>query len=151
MESDRRAPESPMRSISEAVVEHVNHPAHYGGDTTYEAIKVMLAWHGYDAVIAFCLLNAEKYISRLGKKNETANRDLEKSIWYMKYALRLRQEMETNMSGMMKFYDFTLYPRDDASKGSVVVTVLGEADWHALKRLRESYPEAKWAIKPPRV
>ena len=43
--------------------ESVNHPPHYGGDTTYEAIKVIEAW-GLD----FHLGNVVKYISRAGKK-----------------------------------------------------------------------------------
>lgn len=41
--------------------DQVNHPQHYGGDTIYEAIKVMEAWHGPEAVYWFCLLSAEKY------------------------------------------------------------------------------------------
>lgn len=41
----------------------VDHPAHYGGDTTYEAIKVIEAWS-----LGFCLGNAVKYICRAGKK-----------------------------------------------------------------------------------
>lgn len=57
----------------------VNHPAHYGGDTTYETIKVLEAWD-----LGFHLGNAVKYISRAGKKS--ANReieDLEKAVWYV--------------------------------------------------------------------
>ena len=34
---------------------NVNHPAHYGGDTTYEAIKVIEAWS-----LGFCLGNTVK-------------------------------------------------------------------------------------------
>ena len=36
--------------------ETVNHPQHYGGDTVYEAIKVIEAW-GLD----FCLGNTEDW------------------------------------------------------------------------------------------
>lgn len=43
--------------------EEVNHPAHYGGDTVYEAIKVIEAWD-----LGFCLGNVIKYICRHGKK-----------------------------------------------------------------------------------
>jgi len=43
--------------------ERVNHPSHYGGDTTYEAIKVIEAWH-----LGFHLGNTVKYICRANQK-----------------------------------------------------------------------------------
>jgi cytochrome c biogenesis protein ResB len=59
--------------------ETVNHPLHYGGDTVYEAIKVIEAWE-----LGFCLGNAVKYIARAGKKDErTAVEDLKKAAWYL--------------------------------------------------------------------
>lgn len=66
-------------------------PAHYGGaESRYEAIQVMLAWHGPDAVAWFCQLNAEKYLARVGKKisedgDAAAARieDLRKARWYV--------------------------------------------------------------------
>lgn len=39
--------------VKPKVSEQVDHPAHYGGDTTYEAIKVIEAWD-----LDFCLGNA---------------------------------------------------------------------------------------------
>jgi hypothetical protein len=63
------------------VVDPVNHPAHYGGDTTYEVIKVLEAW-GLDQ--SFCLGNTVKYIARAGKKDDTSlKQDLEKARWYL--------------------------------------------------------------------
>ena len=59
--------------------EAVNHPSHYGGDTTYEAIKVIEAWE-----LGFCLGNTVKYISRAGKKDPSATvEDLRKARWYL--------------------------------------------------------------------
>lgn len=57
----------------------INHPAHYGGDTTYEAIKVIEAWG-----LGFHLGNAVKYICRAGRK-PTADKihDLQKARWYL--------------------------------------------------------------------
>lgn len=55
----------------------VNHPPHYGGDTTYETIKVIEAW-----ALGFCLGNAVKYISRAGHKGD-ALEDLRKARWYL--------------------------------------------------------------------
>lgn len=56
---------------------NVQHPAHYGGDTTYEAIKVIEAWG-----LGFHLGNAVKYISRAGKKGDRLE-DLRKAAWYI--------------------------------------------------------------------
>lgn len=59
--------------------EQINHPEHYGGDTPYEAIKVIEAWD-----LGFCLGNTVKYISRAGKKEtDKTIQDLEKAKWYL--------------------------------------------------------------------
>ena len=59
--------------------ETINHPSHYGADTTYEAIKVIEAWN-----LGFNLGNAIKYICRAGKKDEvTYEEDLKKAEWYL--------------------------------------------------------------------
>jgi len=60
---------------------NVDHPSHYGGDTTYEHVKVAIAW-GLDKR-AF-LYNCTKYLCRLGKKPIAAElEDLEKAKWYL--------------------------------------------------------------------
>jgi hypothetical protein len=60
-------------------MEPVNNPKHYGGNTTYEAIKVIEAWE-----LNFHLGNVVKYISRAGKKDKTKlKEDLEKAKWYL--------------------------------------------------------------------
>ena len=64
--------------------EAVNHPQHYGGDTVYEAIKVIMAWG-----LGFNLGNAVKYISRAGKKDPTKRlEDLKKARWYLDYEIK---------------------------------------------------------------
>lgn len=62
--------------------EAINHPAHYGGDTTYEAIKVIEAWG-----LGFCLGNAAKYICRAGKKSRSALEDLKKARRYLDFEI----------------------------------------------------------------
>jgi hypothetical protein len=57
--------------------ENVDHPLHYGGDTPYEAIKVIEAWE-----LGFCLGNAVKCISRADKKGCRLE-DLRKAAWYL--------------------------------------------------------------------
>lgn len=59
--------------------ELVNHPLHYGGDTTYEVIKVLEAW---ELDKSFCLGNAVKYIARAGRKGRQIE-DLKKAQWYL--------------------------------------------------------------------
>lgn len=61
--------------------ESVNHPSHYGGDSKYEAIKVIEAWG-----LGFNLGNVVKYISRAGKKGKRQE-DLEKALWYLEREL----------------------------------------------------------------
>jgi uncharacterized protein DUF3310 len=55
----------------------VNHPQHYGGDTTYEAIKVIEAWE-----LGFHLGNTVKYIRRAGYKGSILE-NLKKAHWYL--------------------------------------------------------------------
>jgi len=60
-----------------AVSANIDHPPHCGGDTTYEAIKVIENWR-----LGFCLGNAVKYICRAGKKDGARTlEDLEKAVW----------------------------------------------------------------------
>lgn len=60
-------------------MEAINNPKHYGGDTTYEAIKVIEAWK-----LNFHLGNVVKYISRAGKKDSNKTKeDLLKAQWYL--------------------------------------------------------------------
>lgn len=67
--------------------ERVNHPSHYGGDTIYEAIKVIEAWD-----LGFCLGNTVKYIARAGKKNHANEiEDLKKARWYLDREIQRRE------------------------------------------------------------
>ena len=59
--------------------DHVNHPSHYGGDSTYEAVNVIEAWN-----LGWHLGSAVKYIARAGKKpNNPELQDLKKARWYI--------------------------------------------------------------------
>lgn len=61
----------------------IEHPGHYGGDTTYESIKVIEAWG-----LGFNTGNAVKYISRAGRKDgEPYEKDLAKAIYYLQQEL----------------------------------------------------------------
>lgn len=68
--------------------EKVNHPSHYGGDTTYEVIKVIEAWK-----LGFRLGSAIKYIGRSGKKEDQIL-DLQKAVWYINREIdKLKEEL----------------------------------------------------------
>ena len=62
--------------------EEVNHPERYGGDTTYECIKVLRAWVSDEEYKGFLRCNAIKYLCRAGKKDEIVQ-ELKKSVWYI--------------------------------------------------------------------
>ncbi len=57
----------------------IEHPAHYGGDTRYEVIKVIEAWE-----LDFHLGNTVKYVARAGKKDARKEiEDLQKAAFYL--------------------------------------------------------------------
>jgi hypothetical protein len=74
--------------------ETINHPQHYGGDTVYEAIKVIEAWG-----LGFCLGNTIKYICRSGKKGSTVE-DLKKAAWYLNREIQRIQKEQSNGNQM---------------------------------------------------
>lgn len=64
----------------------VNRPGHYlqGGIETIDFIQAKL---GDEGLVAYCMGNALKYISRAGQKEpENFSQDLKKAIWYLKKA-----------------------------------------------------------------
>lgn len=68
--------------------EKVNHPPHYSGGI--ECIDEMIAIFGEEATMNFCLLNVWKYRKRALFKNGVE--DLQKSNWYMKKYIELKQK-----------------------------------------------------------
>lgn len=71
--------------------EYVEHPSHYGGDTTYECIKVIEAW-GLDK--NFDLGTAIRYICRAGNKPENPTlQDLKKAAWYLQREIDKLEKM----------------------------------------------------------
>lgn len=73
-------PHLSLPSKEENKDEKVNHPTHYGGDTTYEVIKVLKAWFIRDEYIGFLKGNSIKYMVRHRLKN--GDEDLKKAKWY---------------------------------------------------------------------
>lgn len=68
--------------------ESVEHPHHYGGDTTYEAIKVIEAWD-----LNFSLGSAIKYICRLELKEDPIE-NLKKARKYLDFEIARREALK---------------------------------------------------------
>ena len=68
------------------IEEQVHHPSHYGGDTTYETIKVLKEWMTPEEFTGFCRGNCVKYLSRAGKKGDLLT-DLQKAKFYLDYEI----------------------------------------------------------------
>lgn len=92
LESKFEALNETSEAPSEAAADMVNHPPHYEGK--FECIDVMGDCYGDEAVMAFCLGNAFKYIYRCNKKFNKLE-DVEKAIWYLnKYVSMERKRRE---------------------------------------------------------
>ena len=74
---------------SESQKEMVNHPSHYKNNT-YECIDVILDVFGKEKVLAFCELNAFKYLWRANNKG-TDIQDKKKAIWYLNKYIELKE------------------------------------------------------------
>jgi hypothetical protein len=66
----------------------VRHPSHYGGDTVYEAWKVIRAWK-----LGFHVGNAVKYICR-ADSHGTRLRDLRKAVEYLNDEIKFEEELQ---------------------------------------------------------
>lgn len=67
----------------------VNHPSHYALGQ-YECIDVMIAVFGVTMVMAYCILNAFKYIWRFTRKNGVE--DIKKAIQYLQKWVELNEK-----------------------------------------------------------
>lgn len=67
--------------------ERVNHPSHYGGDTTYEVIKVLEAWLTPAEYAGFLKGNIIKYLAR--SEHKGGAEDIAKAKWYQDELVRV--------------------------------------------------------------
>jgi hypothetical protein len=72
--------------INWEVPDSVNHPQHYAS-TSIECIDAMIETQGKEAVRAFCVCNAFKYLWRHNNKN--GDEDVKKANWYLNMAVEL--------------------------------------------------------------
>lgn len=76
------------------MVENKNiNPAHYGAGSKHECIDVMTQQFGVEKVMAFCQLNAFKYLFRMDGKGRPAE-DAAKARWYLRKYEKLRSDKE---------------------------------------------------------
>lgn len=71
--------------------DNINHPSHYETGR-FECIDVMIETQGAEAVKAFCVCNAFKYLYRHSYKN--GDEDIKKAIWYLNKYLELSETKE---------------------------------------------------------
>lgn len=75
------AQHSAVESMRDPAGDAVDHPAHYETGCGFECIDVLLETQGREAVMAFCLCNAMKYLYRRRMKNGAE--DVAKARWYL--------------------------------------------------------------------
>lgn len=85
------AVEKTKQIIKQYAPDPVNHPSHYETGK-YECIDVMIETQGAEAVKAFCVCNAFKYLYRHSYKN--GDEDIKKAIWYLNKYLELSETKE---------------------------------------------------------
>lgn len=71
-------------------LDSVNHPSHYETGK-FECIDIMLETQGEEAVKAFCICNAMKYLYR--HKNKNGREDIAKAVWYLNKYLELTKPL----------------------------------------------------------
>lgn len=84
------------KNIMEDKKDMVNHPNHYT-NREIECIDEMIHVFGAQVVMDFCLCNVWKYRYRALAKN--GQEDIEKSDWYMKKYLELKEQLKTSLKG----------------------------------------------------
>ena len=74
------------KDLQDVPLDNVNHPSHYETGK-FECIDVMLETQGGEAVKAFCICNASKYLYRHERKNGVE--DVRKAKWCLDKYLEL--------------------------------------------------------------
>lgn len=78
--------------MEQKIIDNVNHPKHYEGSTSFECIETMLLIFGPEYTLAFCVLNAYKYMWRYEIKNGLE--DLDKAQWYIDKFYNISEEYD---------------------------------------------------------
>ena len=68
------------------------HPKRYGGDTTYECIKVLKSWVSNEEYKGFLRCTIIKYLCRLGKKDDSLQ-ELKKARFYLDKLIETESEI----------------------------------------------------------
>lgn len=91
-------------------MQHVDHPAHYGGeDNPQEAIKVI---EGLGLGWGFTVGNALKYLLRAGRKTRSPVADLLKAMWYLRRAVWLAESNTDALSDVAYRADPASYRKE---------------------------------------
>ena len=77
-----------MKLINVNDSDPVNHPAHYAS-TSVECIQAMIETQGAEAVQAYCICNAFKYLWRHRFKGQLE--DVKKAQWYLNKFIEIEE------------------------------------------------------------
>lgn len=116
--------------------ERINHPSHYGGDTEFEAIKLIEDWGwGYE----FCMATALKYVVRAHSKGQTDD-DYQKSIWYLE---RATKNQPTKTQGPRRLSPSAAADAHglDQDRTEALKAIRANDPWNALYAMRAGYRE----------
>lgn len=80
-----------MKMINVNDPDPVNHPAHYTG-ASVECIQAMIETQGAEAVQAYCICNAFKYLWRHRAKGQLE--DVKKAQWYLNKFIEIEEGRE---------------------------------------------------------
>jgi hypothetical protein len=115
------------------MLELVDHPSHYGGDTPYEAIKVIEAWN-----LNFRLGSMLKYIRRIEEK-DSAILNLEKARWYLDREIAARI-LEEALNAVVKLlidcgtFKVTVKKRKLTKAGKAAISAAQKKRWANIRR-----------------
>ena len=84
------------------ILDNVNHPQHYEGNTSLECIDVMEIAFGTQAVAHFCLCNAFKYLWR--HKHKNGLEDLKKARWYLDRFDKIAEQFNDSVRLNRQYY-----------------------------------------------
>ncbi len=127
--------------------ERIDHPEHYGGDTEFEAIKLIEDWGwGY----AFCMGSALKYTVCAQSKGQTED-DYRKAIWYLERADGARRDRNPRLMRRLSPSKAVRAHGLDDARAAAVKAIAGDQPAAALRFMRVGLQEylAECAADPP--
>lgn len=124
----------------------VEHPAHYGGDTPYEVIKVLQQWLSPTEFLGFLKGNIIKYTARANAKGGLE--DHEKALWYGRRVISFIHDQRAASEPDGLATEPLFWTDLDTAETSDLDEVLALAPvCHPFLLCSSVVPHARWAVK----